>query len=326
MQPDTTQAAAPDGQLLSYALEPGTTFSYEVELDQHIEMTAEGDPSAMGDEELPGNANIDMSGTATFTQSIAEGIEPDTYEVTIVGDFSDITFTGTVDGETIEELPDFAGLDPIDVTFLIDEKGRVIYDDEVIGDPFAGALGDMGALGSGAAPGMDPGQFVGPLLPDVEVTVGDTWSEEIEVPLFGDDPIVTTFEGEVTGTDTIDGHEVFVIESSTVTSPIEIDLGEFFLGFFLAFAPDESSPEYEEFQAMIDGFRFVMSIDGARSESTAWFDAEAGVARQFDLSSEGVVAMDINLPDEETGELAGLVMVMELDQSISYRLLGTEGA
>lgn len=315
------ESTTPDALRLSYSLEPGTTFEYEVGIDQQIEMSATGDASAMGDEEIPGDASINLTGTTAFTHSVAEGPQPGTYEITISGDFTDLQITGTIDGEPIgqTDIPDFAELEPIEVTIVVDEQGNVIVDDEPFGDP----LGGLGGFGDFAAPGMDPGQFVGPPFPDRPVTVGDSWSESIESPVFMDgDPIVTQIESEVTATDTIDGHEVLVIETTSTTSMIEFDLAEFLVGFFQAFIPEGATDvETAEIDAIAEGLRFLFIIDETVSDMTTWFDAEAGYARQAEFSMSTSIVMDINMPDDETGELVGFGMEMRIAQDVTYRLI-----
>ena len=74
-------APGAEAVLLSYTLSEGDEFSYEVGLDQHIEMTATGESSFMG-EEVPGNASVDVAGIATFTHAVSAGPEPGTYDVT----------------------------------------------------------------------------------------------------------------------------------------------------------------------------------------------------------------------------------------------------
>lgn len=330
--PEETTAAteapepdAPDAMLLSYNLESGTSYSFEVSLDQHMEMSAEGDSTAMGDEELPGDAAIDLVGTANFTYAVADGPSEGTFEITITGEFTDVSVTGTVDGEDVSEAPDFAAMDPIDVTIVVDEQGNVIHEGEVIEDPFGGAFGDFDSFGT--APGMDPGQFVGPPLSDEEVSVGDSWTEEIETPAFGDDPIVTSITSTVTGTDSVDGNEVLVIETTTSTSPVEIDLAELFIGLFTAFVPeDASAEETAELDALIENLRFLISMDDMASDTTTWFDAEAGLARKSESQSGASISMDLNLPDDTTGEIVGFVMDLSIDQNITYRLLGATSA
>jgi hypothetical protein len=330
-QPTTTEAVeTPEGVLLSYELNAGDEFQYEVGLSQHIVLQASGDASLMGDEEMPGDAVVDLGGTATFTHVVSDGPEAGTYEIHITGEFTDLTVSGTVDGEPVDgnAAPEFASLDPIDVTVVVDEQGNLIQDGAAVDDPLAGMFGDLGALGGSApAPGLDPGQFIGPPFTDDEVTVGDTWEQEIETPGLGDDPIVTNVTSTVTGVDELDGSEVFVIESNSSTSTIEFDLAEFFAGMFGAFLPeDATAEETAEFEEMLGQLQFLINIDGSTADSTTWFDAEAGVARQSETSAATTIAMDMNVPDEETGELVGFEMDMTLDQDITYRLISGPSA
>ncbi|HVR77195.1 MAG TPA: hypothetical protein VMS99_02265 [Acidimicrobiia bacterium] len=326
-QTETTVAAVtPQGVLLSYSLTAGDEFSYEVDLDQHIEVSASGDASLMGDEEMPGNAVVDLTGSATFTHVVSDGPEAGTYEIHITGDFADVTVTGTVDGEPVDsdEAPDFAALDPIDLTIVVDEQGKLIQKESDIDDPLGGLFGDLGALGgSSPAPGLDPGQFFGPLLSDDEVTVGDTWSEDIETSgLSEDNSIVTSITSTVTDVENLDGTEVFVIESQSSTSRIEFDLGEFFAGMLGAFLPEGTTEaESAEFEEMLAQLKFLMTIDDTTSDSTTWFDAEAGIARQSEVTAGTRITMELNMPDEDTGEMVGFDMDMALDQVITYRLI-----
>jgi len=322
-----TEATRPDALSLSYTLEAGTTFEYEVGIDQQIEMSATGDASAMGDEEIPGNASINLIGTTIFTHSVAQGPDPDTYEITIKGDFTDLQITGTIDGEPIDqtELPDFAEMEAIDVTVVVDEQGNIIPGDDMFGDALGGDLGGFGDLG---APGMDPGRFVGPPFADRPVTVGDSWSETIETPMFmGGEPIVTQIDNEVTATETIDGYEVLVIETTSTTSMIEFDLAEFLIGFIQGFMPgDATDEEQAEIDAIAEELRFLFVIDETVSNMTTWFDAQAGYARQAEFSMSTSIVMDINMPDDETGEMVTFGMEMSIAQDVSYRLIGASDA
>jgi hypothetical protein len=323
----STTVPPPEAVLLTYTLSSGDEFNYEVALDQHIELTASGDASLMGGEEVPGDASVDVTGTATFTHVVSDGPEPGTYEVHITGEFADMNVTGTIDGESVEseQAPDFASLDPIDVTVVVDEQGNLIQaGPEGSEDPLAGMFGDLGALGGGGspAPGLDPGQFIGPPFSDEEVAVGDTWSDEVETPGLGEDPIVTSITSTVTGVEELDGTEVHVIETNSTTSLIEFDLAEFFAGMFGSFAPeDASAEETAELEAMLDELQFLIRVDGATADSRTWFDAEAGISRQSETSSAADISMDLNIPDEETGEMVGFVMEMSLDQDITFRLI-----
>ncbi len=321
----STPLEAPDAALLSYSLEAGDEFQYQVGIDQHIEMETSGDPTAMG-EELPGSASVDIAGTGTFTHTVAAGPEEGTYEIHITGDFQDLSVTGTVDGEPVDskEAPDFAAMEPIDKTVVVDEQGNVVsVDGEEVEDPMAGIFGDMGSMSSSPAPGLDPGQFFGPLFSDAEVTVGDTWSDEIETPgVVAEEPIVTSVTNTITGVEEVDGTQLYVIDTATSTSLIEFDLAEFFRGLFGAFAPEGGTPEETaELEEAMSQMRFVMTIDGTSSEGTSRFDAEAGVVHSTDMASGSHITMDILIPDETTNELSGFVMDMTLDQQLTYELL-----
>jgi hypothetical protein len=310
--------------LLSYSLSDGDQFSYEVGLDQHIEMTATGESTFMG-EDVPGSASVDIAGTATFTHVVSAGPQPGTYEVHITGDFADVTVTGDVDGERVDsaDIPDFAAPEPVDVTVVVDEQGNIVPQGPEGEGPLGDMFGGMGGLGgSHPAPGLDPGQFIGPPLSDEEVAVGDTWTEEIETPGLDDEPVVTSITSTVTGVEDLEGTEVLVIESNATTSLIEIDLAELFTGMFGAMATEGATPEETaEFEAMMEQMRFLMTVDDTTADSRTWFDASAGVAKQSETTSGTSISMDLNVPDDQTGQMAGFIMDMTLDQDVTYRLI-----
>jgi len=327
-EPATTNAPEPPQAVrLSYSLEPGASLEFEVDIDHHIDMTAEGDGSALGEEDIPGVLSVDFTGTTTFTHEVAEGPEPGTYEVTVTGDFSDLDITGTVDGEPldVDDLPDFTRMEPVDVTLIVDEQGNVIPRDDEFGDFLGGGLGDLGDLGT---PGMDPGRFVGPAFTDEEVTVGDTWSETFESPGFlTGESISTEVASEVTGTDTVDGLEVFVVSTESTTSAIEFDLAELLLGFFTGFVPEDATDEERaELEMLTEDLRFLFSIGETTSNLTTWFDAEEGLTRKAEYVGGVDVVIDLNMPDEEVGEMAGLVVDLEMSQQVTYRLISATSA
>ncbi|HEY6635920.1 MAG TPA: hypothetical protein VI141_09955 [Acidimicrobiia bacterium] len=324
--------AAPEAMLLSYSLEPGASFTYEVDIDQQIDMTAEGDTAALGEEDVPGDMSLSVNGTTTFTHSVAEGPEPGTFAVTITGDLSGLEFTGTMDGAPVtdEDIPDFAAMEPVDVTIVVDEQGNIIPEaNPGLGEDFLGGLGGMDMLDQlGPGAGNEAGQFVGPPFSEEEVTVGDTWSETVEVPtLPGEEPVSTQVDSRVLSTDTIEGNEVFVIETTTATSAIEFDLGQILIGFLTAFVPEDATDEdLAEIEELSDQLRFAFSVDPQTAELTTWFDYEAGLARQAEFSGATHMTMDINVPDETTGELVEMMMDMSIDQTINFRLTESDTA
>ena len=254
-----------------------------------------------------------------FTYTVTEGPQEGTYTITIAGEFTDLDVSGTVDGEPIDseseisEVARLAGTDPIEVTVIVDEQGNSIVDEEPLEDPLADLAADLlGGVGYlGAHPGVDPGQFVGPALADEAVTVGDTWTEEIETNL-EEQTVVTTVTSTVTGLEELDGTEVYVIETQTNTPPVEIDLAELFILIFTGFAEPE---------AMMQDLKVLTSIDATGTDIVTWFDAEAGVARKSTLVGDTHMIMDTNVPDVMTGEFSVLIMDITVDQNIEYRLI-----
>lgn len=328
----TTVGDAPEEVLLSYSLAAGDTFVYAVEVVQNIDMTSEGEGAAFAEgegEDLPASAAIEMTATGTFTFEVADGPEPGTYEVTITSDFTDVTATGTVDGAPLpaDEAPDFAEIEPVSVTVVVDERGNVIPESSDLDDPLTGMLGGMGSLAPGSMPGTQLGQFFGPPFADEGVTVGDTWSTTFDTPGLTAEPITTSVTSTVTGTDSIDGIEVLVVESETVVDAFEFDLGEFFIGLFTGFVPDDATEEEKaELDALVENLRFVMSFDDSRSDSTTLFDPEAGLTRRFEVTSSSTIGMDVNFPDEVTGEMSGFVMEMGIQQAVTHTLVSGPSA
>ena len=322
---ESTTSPAPVAEeiLLTYTLSAGDTFVYEVAIEQNIEMSSEGEGSSFGDEDLPGSASVQLIASGTFTFEVADGPEPGTYSLTITSDLTDVSAAGTVDGEAIDsdEAPEFAEIEPVSVTVVVDDQGNVIPDSSVAEDPLSDLLGGLEGMAPGAVPGAELGQFFGPSFPDDEVAVGDTWSDSFETPGFGTEPFSTSVTSTVTREDTVDGIDVLVVDSEVVVEAFEFDLGEFFVGLFSGFLPDDASAEEQaEIDALIENLRFVMSFDESASQSTTYFDPEAGISRQFDVTSSSLIGMDINFPDEETGELIGFVMNMAIDQTVSHKL------
>lgn len=314
----------PEAMLLGYGLTNGSSYVYEVELMQRVDMTGQGDGGGFSENEIPGEAQVDLTASGTMTYEVSDGPEPGTFTVTITGDFDDLGATGTVDGEPVEsgDVPEFAQVDPISLTIVVDDQGNIVPDAPDAEDPLGGLFGGLGSLGNGSLPGTQLGQFFGPPFGDDAVTVGDSWSEKIETPGFGTEPMVTSTTSTVTGTDVVDGVDVFVIESDTTVSPVEFDLGEFMIGLFTGLASDDDSAQNQtQIDEIVENLRFLISTDESTTTSVTHFDPVDGISRQFDFVASTVVRMDINFPDQETGEMAGFVMEMDLSQTMNHRLV-----
>jgi hypothetical protein len=224
------------------------------------------------------------------------------------------------------EIPDLAEMEPIDVTLVVDEQGNLVSGGEDGMEDLLGGLGGLGGL-EGFTQGSQLGGFVGPPLSDEEVAVGDSWSETVEVPLFEEEVHATEIVSTVTGTDTIEGVEVLVIETTISSGEIDFDIGEMLIGMFEAFLPeDPTEEELAELEAITDQLRFHFLIAPSVSNMTTHFDAGAGRALGSEFSGSTQMDMDINVPDEESGEMISFGMSMDLSQVLTYRLVDSVGA
>ncbi|MDX1468040.1 MAG: hypothetical protein R3258_01755 [Acidimicrobiia bacterium] len=319
--PPPTTAAASEAVLLAYSLEAGTTLTYDIEFEIDLEMVVTGDAASLTEgEELPGVLDVTMSGETTLVYEIKEGPEAGTFEITITGDLTAFEVTGTADGEPVEEetLPELVEMDPLEVNVVVDEQGRVVDDF----DPGVGLMsGSIGAFLPGQ--GSDLARFVGPPMSDSEVKVGSTWSETVETQLFLGDPIVTTIESEVTD---ITGDGIFLIETTTVVSETSFDMGTLLIEMFEAFIPEEASEEeLAELESLKEELRLLFSFDEATDVMTTRFDPRLGLA--IEATSEGAthLSMDVNMPDETTGEMVAFSLEMDAFQTVGYRLVDPPG-
>jgi hypothetical protein len=324
-----SQIETPEAVQLSYSLVPGANYTYEVDIDQQIDVTTTGDAAALGEEGLPGELSMRIAGTTTISYAIADGPEPGTYAVTITGDFTGLDFTGTMDGRPADpdEFPDFATLDPFETTVVVDEQGNVIREDDDPGDILGGLFGGLDSFGDLGASGLDPGRFFGPPLSGEMVTVGDDWTEIIETPMFGGESATTTIASLVSRADRVDGVDVLVIDTRVTNSAVSFDLGELLTGMFEAFMPsDATAEERAELEALAADLRFLFDLDPSESTMTTWFDPEVGMSRRTEFSGANRFTLDINMPDEDTGEMLAFGLEMSIVQTMSHRLVGSPDA
>ena len=326
----TTTLPALEAMPISYDLEAGQTYTYELEMNQTMEMTSSGDASALDTEDLPGHMLVKVAGPTTVTYEVADGPEPDTYELTITTDLSGIEFDITIDGESAqpEDLPDFAEMEPQATTIVVDKHGKPLDGGaDMPDDMLGGMFGDFGGMMGEMGPGFNPTQFFGPGLPDGEVEVGDSWTETTEIPLFGEDKASTTVTSTIDRIEEMAGTEVMVIETVVSTSEIRFDMAEFLLALFEGFIPDDASDEDLAMLEQLRGqMKFLFEVDASETNMTTWFDPEAGMALQTSVLGDSRIAMDINVPDDESGEMMAFTLDMSISQDMTYRLVGGAGA
>lgn len=330
--PTTTTLPAPEAMQIAYRLEAGKSYTFELEMNQTMEMTTTGDAAALAEEDLPGEMKMIVSGPTQVTYAIADGPEDGTYEITITSDLSGLDFDITIDGETAEagEIPDFAEVEPQATTIVVDEHGKPIgADSEIPDDLFGGLFGDMGGMmGDMGGSMFNPAQFFGPALTDDEVEVGDTWTETTEIPLMGEDAATSTVTSTIDRMEDLDGTPTMVIETVVANSEINFDLAELLLAMFEGFVDPEQASE--EDLAMLEQFRdqmkFLFVVDPSETNMTSWFDPEAGMTLQSRLVGDTHMMMDVNVPDDETGEMMAFTLDMSISQDMTYRLVDSAGA
>ncbi len=318
----------PVANLLSYRYQPDSTLSYALDLSQSIRMTADGDAGAMGEGEgeLPMDADMAIGAATVMTYEVYPGPSPETYEVVITADFEDLSVSGTVNGEHVDELSgddiasEIATLDPIATSVIVDAAGNIISGDAAELDFFGDSFGAAGGLATD-----ELGRPVGPTFPtDRELTVGDTWTDTLEEEGPNGEVYRSTTTHTVIDAQSIGSATTLVIESVTETDAIEIDFSEFFRMLFEGFAGlagEEGGDLPPEMQEMLDQLEFTISIAPSTAVATTWFDPESGIVRRSEASSTVAMRMTFRAPDETTGELVGFEMEMELDQAVTIALL-----
>lgn len=326
----TTTAAEVDlpAKVLTYGYQPDEVLVYELSLQQQLDVTADGDPGAFGEEDLPLEVDLDQRIDTVMTYAVAEGPEPGTRELTITAEFSDLQISGTANGEPFdpnEDTFEFDVLEPVNATVVVDESGRVLSLTTPDGETIP--LGDVGGLQSFGTDQL--GRPLGPVFPDGQVEVGDTWTEEESVEGPAGEPLVTRSSHSVVAAEVLDGHEVLVIESEFESDGFEFDLAELFAAFFAGFGEmaeemggEGSDDVQDELDQMLADFEFLIIAEPATGTATTWFDPEAGIVRKAEQSNLVGIGMRFRGPDENTGELVSFRMDMSIDQDVAFELTG----
>lgn len=322
----STTAPQAEAVAFTYSYEPGDHHDYAFALDQNLQMTvkAEGDSSLLG-EDPPEDINVTTSIAGNISYDIAEGPEPGTREISISGVFDELAVAGTVDGEPVDEsmveegtVPDLVEVP--DLTIVIDDHGNLVSVDgedvpedlPFFGDPFSN-LGDFTSGGLG-------GHF-GPAFPDKPLAVGDSWSSSQSNEIDGLGPAITvTSSYEVVGAETQGGHEVFIIEFTTETSEVVLDLGEMFQQLFNAFGQLGSElGETTDTTAGVPEITFMITVAPSSANGTIWFDQEAGIVAQYAQDTTTSITMLMDLSDADG--VARMAVTMDLGMQLTAELL-----
>ena len=322
----TTQPAEP-AAVLAYSYAAGDSYAYDISLTQHLTMTTmvEGDPGMFGGADAPGNVDVDTSVDGTVNYDLSEGPEADTTTMHISGTFDNVNVEGTVDGEPVTDSDVQSGTVPDlvevpDTTIVLDKYGRPVSvdgttvpsDSQFFGDPFA----LFGGLTSG---GLD--QPFGPEFPDHALAVGDSWTEEQSQDIPDTDQTVAmSVTYTVTGTDTVDGHDVTVIDFTATSSGADVDLGQMFQALIEGFA--SMGQDTSSTTDPIPTIEFVVSIGESSGSGTYWFDQEAGIVRKVHQTYSIPMSMHMGISSSEGS--GSTDVEMSIESSVDAQL--NEGA
>lgn len=302
---------------LRYGFSAGDSYTYSLDMSEHVVLDTQGAASAVTDQQIPGSADVQIDATGTFVYTVADGTDPDTYQISIEGDFSDVKVSGTADGRDVtqpSDLPGLGDLSPVSKTIVVDRRGQVLDQSKspqdlfgLGGTPLAGLSGDLG-------------QFVGPVLPADPVTKGESWKLEYSDPDLGDEPVDVSTTATLTGTEAIDGVETLVIDSETKTGRGTVDLADFFRGFLGAFGGG-STPDATTLPDL-DQLVFRIITDPSNGNSKSWFDPARGLVVRSTSSGPTSLTMEVTLPDDN-GDLNQFTMNLDTSQTLEYRLVDT---
>ena len=292
----------------SYSAGDSYTFAFDMVQDIVLSIEAEGDAAFFDASDAPPNeveAQVTIAGTVSYT--VAPGPDPDTHLLNITGTFDEVTVTGTIDGEPIEDQFDLAeaGAPDLvqvpDLTLLIDSQGNVLeteLDGEEFPDlnMFADPFSSFANITSGGLT-----SHFGPAFPDEMLKVGSTWGDSFSEDVM-DQTITTETNYTVTGFEDVEGVETAVIDIASSFSGVTIDLGDFFSMLFQGFAElgEELGAEGEATEVSIPedlGLDFLITLEPSDTSGTAWFDPEAGITRKYTQDTAVAMTMDFAIDD-----------------------------
>ena len=312
----TTSQPAPARELI-YGYAPGLKLRYDVMVNQDIAFTATGDAPGFGDASLPIDADLVTESQGHTTYGIEEGPSPGTFAIDIAALFPDTRVAGNVNGETVDSLEeggveaDLARIEPVDVTIVLNEFGRILEDES---DEAMMLGADLAAL-----TGLTNDLFAIPVGPSFErgsvVTIGDRW--QIESSRAGQsEPVAARSESEIV--DIVDG--IFVIETTTVTDTYRVDFSEEFRNLYLEFAELENDEDIPpEVREGLDAIEFVITVDESSTVETAHFDPADGRIESSTKMSAMRLTMVFLAPDV-SGETTGFEITLDLAQTAVFTL------
>jgi len=279
---------------LGYGWSAGETFTYENDFAMSMSTEVEGLPDA----DLSEPIDMDLSATLLTSYSFADGAEPGTYRVTM--HYDDITEVSVTVRNGDEELSmDEGDLADVQdevfggegVEFIVDESGQILSL-SVGGSDIP--LPSFAGQGLGAASSAMP--FLGPELPDREIAVGDVWSTSWATEAFPGQELSISADSSLAAIETIDGVELYVIETTTTSSAVELDLADLLGGLAEGFGGSEADVPSD--------ISFAMTLEQAPGVATVWFDPARGITVRQTFTS----GTDMAITFSGEGEAGSMTM------------------
>jgi hypothetical protein len=314
--PDSGRGAAGrgGGTFLRYAYQPGQVLAYDVDLSMDMTMKAGGGSAAAG---IPDTQMV-MGVTERMELAFAEGPAPDTVEITTTQEILEGGAQMTVMGQTqFVPMRDLARDLDVTTVVVVDAQGKVV-EASVGGQPLpTQLLEEMGSAGT-----VNPLQplHLGPQFPDHGLALGDAWTTETSLDLFGL-AVRQTADHRVVDTEEVLGRRTYRIDSRIDTETIDVDLGEMLTAMLQS--PELFGGDAAEIQMaadMLSGMDMDMRFRIPRStmEMTTWFDPAAGVVVRLLLDSP--ITMELSLDD--LPQVGDLEVTIAMDASQRMELAG----
>lgn len=328
---------APDGEVVSrsitadalaYSYTPNTELDYSFDMSMDMKGSFEV-PDFMADG-APQNMEFAMTVAGGLGYAVGAGPEPGTVQIDLDYRIDDIpTLTATADGVDLTDGVDFSadellsGFAPLpSASVIVDEKGAVqsvlIGGEEIPTDLFGGDLFSGNPLGGMS--GM--GSFLGPELPDTDISVGTSWTTEHseEIPFLGSS-LRTSSTHRIVDIIQSGNREIVVIETVTTMDPVSMTMADMLSGFTQMSTDDAaalgiSRTELSQMQSEMDslGMDFSMDIAMQPATTTTWFDPASGLMVKAD--SVGSMKMVMVM----SGDLFGGEMKVDFDVNFDVSL------
>lgn len=293
--PTTATTAPLETVSVGYAWEVGDILTYDLEVHRRVVLATDGSPEAPLDD-LPASAEVTLMAAGLVDFEVAELTETGGARLVVAGTLDVTSVEGTVDDEPVEDASGLSALGDLlamPEEVLVDGTGVVGTGDR---SPLARLVPDPLTAWTG---------FLGPVLPDEEVIVGEEWSRRLDQPAGPG----REARGRVAGTEAVDGREVAALVGESAVPAHEVDLSGFYRDFLAAFGPPDGEVEP----------RLVLAHDPRQERWEARFDPERESLVTSDASATTSTQVEGVAPDRDTGEEVAFEIGVQIEDGLTAR-------